>query len=836
MSFENVGNVFGLSTIGNTYAGRGLVNQIGFTGRSQLDVAVDGTTIVINGDNKLQASGTVTLNLGAGLVYSGGLLSVIPNLSHVTGLGTITSLLSTNGLGGGAQANINWNNSSSIGRIDRLGDGTGWKYVIRTLAGTANLFSFNDTGYFNARSEVQILNGTSGGGNRHITLRAPDETLYISLGLDGALTGSNNGGANLAIWSYNDVGGFIRRILTFNRNSGRVTIDSSESPTNHTSGSFVSAGGAGFGGNVCIRAANSQLQIAPSTTGGPAEIQLYHRNDFTANVTTADRWVIGQKANGGSLNELDIAATTIGIVAKWNAAGLFKSYFGGDFNNAKLINLATPTAGTDAATKDYVDSVAASGLSPKEAVRVASVADVDINVMPAAIDDITLTNGDRVLLKNQTFPIGNGYYVFNGAGNVATRTTDMAAAAEVSGYLAFVSQGTVNGLSSWVVSNPTATDTVGTDDLIFVKFSSSTGYSFSTGLTLTGSVVTVNTAQPQVTSVGTLTGLDVNNYRITTTAGDTLGDFNLKNSSTNVNVLRHYGTGNVSGGKPSTIEGKTTVIDAPLTIAGYGAAARMYINEGIGTNRYILGAIQGDTAGDFHIWDDVNGRRIIGYNKSANGLKIGTASSPSIVIGPINNIIRSSSAAYNCVHFFTGNTGRIIMDATRRWILGNGKIGETLGGFVYYRAPAFQTDNTRFTDTNWNTAGFFQLPSIGVYRVTVRLSHDPAPSGGNTTAHLQLFNWATTPIAGDGKALDNPYVTETGNDVFWNPLTLLQLDSCKATYEINTHLTYPVGGEFSNRWGLAIKMYNQGNPGYVVGGMGVDIYINAVEFFGDSTI
>ena len=59
----------------------------------------------------------------------------------------------------------------------------------------------------------------------------------------------------------------------------------------------------------------------------------------------------------------------------------------------------------------------------------------------AGIDGVTLSSGDRVLLKNQSTGSENGIYVFNGAASTMTRATDANADAEVTaGMFVFVEE------------------------------------------------------------------------------------------------------------------------------------------------------------------------------------------------------------------------------------------------------------------------------------------------------------------------------------------------------------------------------------------------------------
>ena len=89
-------------------------------------------------------------------------------------------------------------------------------------------------------------------------------------------------------------------------------------------------------------------------------------------------------------------------------------------NSRKLTSLATPTVGTDATNKDYVDNLSA-GLAWKDSVRAATTANITLSA-PQTVDTVSVIAGDRVLVKNQTTPSQNGIYVV--AAGAWTRATD----------------------------------------------------------------------------------------------------------------------------------------------------------------------------------------------------------------------------------------------------------------------------------------------------------------------------------------------------------------------------------------------------------------------------
>ena len=74
----------------------------------------------------------------------------------------------------------------------------------------------------------------------------------------------------------------------------------------------------------------------------------------------------------------------------------------------RLQAVATPTAGTDAANKSYVDGIAA-GLFWKDAVLVATTANITLSGTQT-IDGIAVSADDRVLVKDQSTGSQNGIY------------------------------------------------------------------------------------------------------------------------------------------------------------------------------------------------------------------------------------------------------------------------------------------------------------------------------------------------------------------------------------------------------------------------------------------
>ena len=146
---------------------------------------------------------------------------------------------------------------------------------------------------------------------------------------------------------------------------------------------------------------------------------------------------------------------------------------------------------TSLVTKEYVDAVKV-GLDFKDSVRVATTANVTIGGPGAAIDGVSLSSGDRVLVKNQSTASQNGIYVWNGAASAMTRATDADSDVEVTaGMFVFVEEGTVNADNGFVLTTD-GSITVGSTSLTFTQFSGAGQIVAGDALVKSGNTLNVN--------------------------------------------------------------------------------------------------------------------------------------------------------------------------------------------------------------------------------------------------------------------------------------------------------------------------------------------------------
>lgn len=156
--------------------------------------------------------------------------------------------------------------------------------------------------------------------------------------------------------------------------------------------------------------------------------------------------------------------------------------------SSKITNLLDPTSAQDAASKAYVDSVAA-GMDVKASVRLATTAAGTLATSFAAgsvVDGVTLATNDSILIKDQAVGSENGFYTIN-AGGAPTRRSDSDTTGEVTGgATVWVNEGTANGDTGWTL---TTNDTIilGTTSLVFTQTSALGQITTDTTLTKSGS-------------------------------------------------------------------------------------------------------------------------------------------------------------------------------------------------------------------------------------------------------------------------------------------------------------------------------------------------------------
>lgn len=234
-----------------------------------------------------------------------------------------------------------------------------------------------------------------------------------------------------------------------------------------------------------------------TVTSGNVSLNVEKIEDIAGNLISGGTGIDVTYTDGSGNLSIDIDST---VVTKDGSQTLTNKSLGSgtvlssDLNAStyKITNLGAPTDGTDAATKAYVDAVS-EGLHIHEAAKVYIGTPINLETdleVGDIIDGVTLTAEMRVLVNGQSGQQENGIWVVKATG-VPVRALDFDSPLEIkSGDFVFVSSGNTYANTGWVQTNPTVT--IGSSPISFTQFSGAGTYTAGAGLTLDGSVFSVD--------------------------------------------------------------------------------------------------------------------------------------------------------------------------------------------------------------------------------------------------------------------------------------------------------------------------------------------------------
>jgi hypothetical protein len=249
-------------------------------------------------------------------------------------------------------------------------------------------------------------------------------------------------------------------------------------------------------------------------------------------VTSAIQTQIDSKLTASNnLSDIATASTArtnlgLGTMATQNASSVA-------ITGGSVTGMGSPSAGSDVATKTYVDNLVA-GLKTRIISRVATTTNVDLTAdlqNGDTIDGITLVTGNKVLVKNQSDASKNGIYDVVASGT-ATRNTDYDTIAELAGQIVVVQEGTTNGDTIYLCTTDTDA-TLGSSNITFTIIEpANTGTVTSVAVADSGSSEFTITGSP-VTSSGTIS-LAVNSINATKIGSGTIDntEFGYLNGAT----------------------------------------------------------------------------------------------------------------------------------------------------------------------------------------------------------------------------------------------------------------------------------------------------------------
>lgn len=333
------------------------------------------------------------------------------------------------------------------------------------------------------------------------------------------------------------------------------------------------------------------------------------------------------------------------------------------FGGFKATNLADPSSNQDAVTLAYLNARIA-GIKPKAAVRVATTAAGTLATSfenGDSVDGITLTTGDRILIKDQAAPAENGIYVVNASG-APTRATDFDSVTpidEINGAWVAVQEGTENAGKIFVQFGTVTT--VDTDAINFEYWNPIAGLIGGDMITFASSTFSVDLA--------TTSGLE------STNPGNAAGQLRIKleasNPSLQINGSNELGAkldaaGAIASGASglavqtdnSTIEINTNALrvkDAGITLAKL-ASNSVDENKIVSTAFNAAGAITGGGGSKIAVQVDnssieinTNALRIKSTAFDGTTITGGGGSAASVLSAPkgIKSVVAGESMAAN---------------------------------------------------------------------------------------------------------------------------------------------------------------------------------------------
>jgi hypothetical protein len=254
----------------------------------------------------------------------------------------------------------------------------------------------------------------------------------------------------------------------------------------------------------------------------PAEKAVYE--DISGNVDVPNNLTVG-----GTVDGVDIAARDADLTTTTNTANAALPKAGGTMTGNLVLN-ADPTASLQAATKQYVDTIAAAGIHYHQPCRAETTANLNATYSNGSsgvgatltnagtqaaivVDGVTLSATNRVMVQLQTNAAHNGVYTVTTVGSastnwVLTRATDADSYAPSDpdalgeGDAFFITEGTVHG-GELDVMTTTGVITFGTTNIVFALVSDAPIYTAGTGLSISGTEFSLVTPVSSATALAT---------------------------------------------------------------------------------------------------------------------------------------------------------------------------------------------------------------------------------------------------------------------------------------------------------------------------------------------
>jgi len=269
-------------------------------------------------------------------------------------------------------------------------------------------------------------------------------------------------------------------------------------------------------GAVSIKTAgvgNTQVATGIDATkiadGSVTNTEFQYIGGLTSDAQTQLTGKLTASNNLSDVSSASTSRTNLGLGTISTQASNSVSITGGSISGLSL-----PTADTEASSKLYVDNAIA-GMRTRIITKVATTGNVNLTnglENGDSIDGITLSTGDKILVKSQTDATENGVYISPSSGT-ASRDTNYDTVEELAGQMIVVQQGSTNADKIFLCTTDNS-GSIGSVDIVFSQVTpANQGTVQSVAVADAGSSEFTVTGSP-ITSSGTI-NLAVNSINAT---------------------------------------------------------------------------------------------------------------------------------------------------------------------------------------------------------------------------------------------------------------------------------------------------------------------------------
>ena len=717
----NIGN--GVYALTGTFGGNVSANY--FIGNGSQLTGIDATQISSGNSNiKIStANGNATVNIGG----TANVVVFTTNSVEVSG--------AVNATGNVLAGNLNSNAAVTGVTVTASGNLEGGNAVITNDVGAASASISGNvtTGNLNSNAAVNAVTVTASGnlvgGNANITAGVFATTVTASGNVNGGNINTDSlvSADTLTVTANNISFVTASSYIDFNQahlHNVAEPEDASDAATKQYVDDAVSSG---------IQIHTPVYLETPSALNGT---YAQGGNTYTVTDTVAGNTVVfGTAANLQVNDQLWFSSSFEGIVAN-------VGYFVVSTPNTSAAVLSTAYDGVPVA-----NITSNTGLS--QSVRVNSGIGATLTNAGAnaalVVDGVTVTGGERILVYEQVDGAQNGVYdvtVPGDAGNawVLTRSSDTNTYGPKStnqldaGDYFFVQAGATGAGESYVLTEPTGVIIIGYSPLTFTQFSASSTYSAGNGLSLNGTIFSVNVDDVTTAIVADTVVVKAGANLTTPNIGDatgnslTLGGNGLL-SATTVSV-----TGNVSGANINATTGVYTVaVDASGNIVGGN------LNSNAAVTGVTVTASGNLNGGNAVVTGDVSGATGTFSGNVDGGNINATTAVNATTITASGNLVGGNANITNGIFSST-------VDASGNVLAGNLNSNAAVTGVTITASGNLNGGNAVITGDVSAATGTFSgnvsaaNVSVGNVSVTGNVSGDGAVFSGNVTAQNFIGN------------------------------------------------------------------------------------------------